>query len=153
MKSMVWIIVILGIFIVFAGTANAADPSSASSTSNLQLDEPTKQFFKKHRSLDSELIEAHRDLYRYNNPEYGQKNLNLEDLINQEGLARRAREEQETVEMKKKKTEEKIKVLQKSINDLQQELVKYYNGKVPQYVSDSWKTEDDYTAYVISKIK
>lgn len=145
-------IALVGLFLVPAGLAIAADPSGQPA-STLQLDDTTKDFFKKHRSLNSDLVQAHEDLYRYSNPDKFKKGLNLDDILNQEGVARQARKDQEILEVKKMKTEEKIRDIEKSIGTLFQDLVKYYKGNLPGYISDSWKTEDDYTAYRISKIK
>lgn len=151
MKHIIWMIAFIWLFMIPVGMAIAADPPKPASTP--QFDEMTKDFFKKHRNLNSDLVQAHEDLYRYSNPDNFAKGLNLDDILNQEGVARQAKKDHEALEIKKMKTEQKIRDIQKSIDTLYQDLIAYYKGKLPSYVSDSWKTEDDYTAYRISKIK
>ncbi len=48
------------------------------------FDETTTQYLKKFRSINSELVAAHQDLYRYNNPDKSNKGINLDEILNQE---------------------------------------------------------------------
>jgi len=120
---------------------------------NSKFDETTTQYLKKFRSINSELVAAHRELYRYNNPERTPKGINMADIMDQESTSREAREREQTVSGKKAGTEEKISKLQKDVENLKQDMLKHYNGKPPKHVSDAWQTEEGYTAYLISKYK
>lgn len=117
------------------------------------FDETTTQYLKKFRSLNSELVAAHRDLQKYSTPERDQKSISMADLLDQQSAANEARQQKQTKMTKKAGAEEKIGKLQKEIENLKLDLIKYYNGKLPKHVSDAWRTEEGYTAYLISRIK
>ncbi len=123
------------------------------STENSRFDEATTQYLKKQRSINSELVAAHRELYRYNNPERRPKGISMADIVDQESSSREAKKQEQAVNINKIKTEEKISGLQKDMDNLKQDMLKYYNGKLPKHVSDAWQTEEGYTSYLISKTK
>lgn len=157
------------LLIGFAGNALAADSKEnkagetqsksgpvtgeKASAENIKFDETTTQCLKKLRSINSELVAAHRELYNYNNPEKTTKGISMADILNQESASREAKEQEQTLRSKKARTEEKISNLQKDVEKLKQDLLKHYNGELPKHVSDAWQTEEGYTAYKISKIK
>ena len=169
MKNVLWVLMVFCMLIGFAGNTFAADSkgNKAGETKQgsgpareekapaegIMFDEATTQYLKKFRSINSELVDAHRELYKYNNPERTPQGINMGDILNQEGAAREAKEQQRATTNRKAETEEKIRSLQKDARDLKQELLKHYNGKLPKHVSDAWQTEEGYTAYKISRIK
>ncbi len=117
------------------------------------FDETAAQYLKKQRSINAELVAAHREVYKYNNPVRTPKGISMDDIVDQEGSARQAREEEQTARSKKASAEERITRLEKDIENLKQDLLKHYNGKLPKNVSDAWQTEEGYTAYLISRTK
>jgi len=123
------------------------------STETIKFDEATTQYLKKQRSINSELVASHRELYKYNNPEKTPKGISMADIIDQESSSRETRKQEQTVNIKKIQAEEKISSLQKDVESLKQDMLRYYNGKLPKHVSDAWQTEEGYTAYLISKTK
>ncbi len=169
MKNALWILLAFCLLIGFTGNAHAADSKEnkaeetgsnpvpvkgeKASAEGIGFDEKTAQYLKKLRSINSQLVDAHRELYKYNNPERAPQGINMGDILNQEGAAREAKEQKQATTNRKAETEEKIRSLQKDARDLKQELLRHYNGKLPKNVSDAWQTEEGYTAYKISKIK
>ncbi len=171
MKNTLFLLIIFGLLIgsagnMYAGDGDAGKSSDASSqnlvkeeklpaktsTGSSAFDETTTQCLKKFRSINSELVAAHQDLYRYNNPDKSNKGINLDGILNQDKDRDMITQEQIT-QNKKARAEEQISNLQKTAEDLKNNLIKHYNGNMPKNVSDAWKTEQEYTEYRISKIK
>ncbi len=165
MKNTLFGVIILGLLIGFTSNAPAEDrdpgksPDVKSSPAGEEktqaksnaFDETTTQYLKRFRSINSELVAAHRELYKYNNPDRSSKGINLGEILNQEGTVREARQEEQAVHVRKARTEEKISSLQKDAENLKMDLIKYYNGNLPKNVSDAWQNEQNYTEYLISK--
>ncbi|MBP1748284.1 MAG: hypothetical protein H6Q52_823 [Deltaproteobacteria bacterium] len=171
MKNTLFMLIIFGLLIGFTGNAPAWDGDAGksqdgkaspareekgsvkTSAGSNSFDETTTQYFKKFRSINSELVAAHQELYKYNNPDKSTKGLSLDEFLNQEGTVREMKTQGQITQNKKARTEEKISGLQKDAEDLKNDLIKYYKGKLPKNVSDAWKTEQDYTEYRIAKYK
>ncbi|MDD4197660.1 MAG: hypothetical protein PHT96_14820 [Syntrophorhabdaceae bacterium] len=135
------------------GAAREEKASARSTTGASQFDETTTQYLKKFRSINSELVAAHEELYRYNNPDRSSRGLSLEEILKQQGAASDRKMQEQMIENKKVKVEERISGLQKDAENLKADLARYHNGNVPKNVSDAWKTEQDFTEYRISKYK
>lgn len=170
MKNTLCLLIIFGLLIGFAGgvyawegdagrspdvkpVAGNGEKAPVKAAGSVQFDETTMQYLKKFRSINSELVGAHQELYRYNNPDLARKGLDLENILDQQGAARQLRTHEEIVREKKAKLEEKISSLQKDAEKLKTDLTRYHKGELPKNVSDAWKTEEDYTEYRISKYR
>jgi len=169
MKNVFRVLVIFCLLVGFAGNVPAADgtdkkPGDAGPASTAVkgsggpaagggFDETTTQYLKKQRSINSELVATHRELYKYNNPEKTPKGMSMADIVDQENATRQAREQEQATRNKKANAEEKIRQLEKDYENLKQDLLKHYNGKLPKNVSDAWQTEEGYAAYLISKTR
>ena len=163
MKNALWMLIIFCVLTGFEGNMHAADvkeeiksapiKDEKASTGTGKFDETTKQYLKKLRSLNAELVATHRELHNYNNPDKSTKGINMGDILNQESASREAKKQQQTVKTKKADAEERINNLQKDVANLKIDLIKYYNGKLPKNVSDALQTEENYTAYLISRNK
>lgn len=129
------------------GKAPAAKPASS------PFDETTAQYLKKFRAINSELVAACRELHRYNNPDKTAKGINLEDIVNQQGAVKEARRYEQEMQSKKASVEEKIGSLKKDAENLREDLVKYFHGNVPKNVFDAWQNEQNYTEFLISRIR
>ena len=132
-----------------AGDGKTPAAKSASSP----FDETTTQYLKKFRAINSELVAAHRELYRYNNPDKTTKGINLEEIVNQQGAIKEAQRQEQVMQSKKASVEEKISSLKKDAGNLREDLVKYYQGNLPKNVSDAWQNEQNYTEFLISRIR
>ena len=150
-------LIVFCLLIGSAGNTLAAESTPVkeekASAENSKFDETTTQYLKKFRSINSELVAAHRELYNYNHPDNTSPGIDMAEILNQKNASREAREHEQTIRDKKNKTEERIRVLQKDAENLKLDMLKYYNGKLPKHVSDAWKNEEGYTAYLISKNK
>lgn len=169
MKKIYRVLVVFCLVIGFAGTVWAADgadkkpagtgpaPTTVTGGSTPAagggFDEATTQYLKRQRSINSELVAAHREVYRYNNPDRTPKGMSITDIVDQESSARQAREQEQTARTRKADAEERIRRLEKDYQNLRQDLLKYYNGQLPKNVSDAWQTEEGYAAYLISRAK
>lgn len=169
MKNTWFTLLIFGFLIGLATCAHAWDgdvgksPDAKSSPvkeekapakkSTSAFDETTTQYLKKFRSINSALVAAHQDLYRYENPDKSTKGLDLRDVFSEDKLGREKKEQEQTAQNKKTMLEDKIKSLQKDAENLRADLEKHYKGNVPKNVADAWQTEQDYTDYRISKYK
>lgn len=170
MKNTLLLLIICGLLIgsagsLYAGEDGAGKPPDVKSSpvkeektpvkasGSAQFDETTTQYLKKFRGMNSELVAAHQELYRYNNPDRSTKGLNLENILDQQGAARDLRTQEDVIRARKVKLEEKINSLQRDAEKLRTDLTGYYKGKLPKNVSDAWKTEEDYTEYRISKYR
>jgi hypothetical protein len=169
MKNTWSILLIFGLLIGFATCVHAWDgdvgkspdakstPAKEDKTpakkSTSAFDETTTQYLKKFRSINSALVAAHQDLYRYENPDKSTRGIDLRDVLNEDKLGREKKEQEQSAQNKKAMLEEKIKSLQKDAENLRTDLEKYYKGNVPKNVADVWQTEQDYTDYRVSKYK
>lgn len=171
MKNTLFGLIVLGLLIGITSNATAGDkdpgkspdvkPSPVGqektpvkSSAGSAFDETATQYLKKFRSINSEIVAAHREIYKYNNPDLSNKGVNLGEIMkNQETMARDARQKEETLRDNKARAEEKITSLQKDAESLKVDLIKQYNGKLPKNVSDAWQTEQNYTEYLISKYR
>ena len=117
------------------------------------FDETTAQYFKKFRGINSGLVAAHEELYRIDNPDRSTRGLDMRDLFDEQKTGREKKEQERAAQNRKAVLEEKIKGLQKDTENLWADLERYYKGSVPKNVADTWKTEQDYTDYRISKYK
>ena len=166
MKNALWMLIAVCLLIGSAGDVRSADggdkkpeaspgpvkEETASADSN-KLDGAATQYLKKQRSINSELVAAYRELHRYNNPDKTSRGVNMADIVDQESALRETRRQEQATRNKKTETEERINSLQKDVENLKQDLLKHYNGKLPKHVSDAWQTEEGYAAYLISKHK
>lgn len=168
MKKALWMIIVFGLLIGFEADIFAQDttdkkPEDTKSnlvkeknvpTASGAFDETAKQYLAKLRSVDRELVDAHRALANYNNPQRNQNlGLPMDEILTSDGGAREKFAEKQTLRDKIARTEDKIKDLQKDVENLKLDALKHYNGKMPKNVSDAWKSEEDFTAYLISKTK
>jgi hypothetical protein len=169
MKNIFRVLIVFCLVIGFAGNVLAADSAdkkpgdtgpastaikgSGGSAAAGGFDETTTQYLKKQRSINSELVATHRELYKYNNPEKTPKGMSMADIVDQESSARQAKEQERATRNKKADAEEKIRKLEKDYENLKQDLLKHYNGQLPRNVSDAWQTEEGYAAYLISKTR
>lgn len=158
MKNILFFLVIFGLLAgigdnAFAWEANAGGKAPAESSTANGPDETAAQYLKKFRGINSDLVAAYEELNRYNNPDMSSRGINLDEILNQEGVVRDTRKHEQTIQSKKARVEEKINSLHKEAEGLNNDLVRHYNGKVPKKVSDAWKTENDYTEYRISKYR
>ncbi|OPY00092.1 MAG: hypothetical protein A4E60_02476 [Syntrophorhabdus sp. PtaB.Bin047] len=169
MMNVFRVLVILCLLMGFAGIVSAADgadkkpagtepaptavPGGSATVAGGGFDEATTQYLKKQRSINSELVAAHREVYKYNNPVKTPKGMSMADIVDQESSVREAREQEQTARNRKVDAEERIRKLEKDYQNLRQDLLKHYNGQLPKKVSDAWQTEEGYAAYLISKTK
>jgi len=169
MKNVFRVLVVLCLLIGFAAVVSGADgpdkkPGEAGPSSTAVkgsgapaagggFDETTTQCLKKQRSINSELVAAHREVYKYNNPVKTPKGMSMADIVDQESSGREAREQEQTARSRNAEAEERIRKLEKDYQNLRQDLLKHYNGQLPKNVSDAWQTEEGYAAYLISKAK
>jgi len=153
------ILILIAIFACLAGFAGSLPAwegntdKSPANTGTSPFDETTAQYLKKFRGINSELVAAYQELNRYNNPDRSTKGLSLEDFLDQQGVARELKTREQLLQDKKAGVETRISELQKTAENLKNDLIKYHNGKLPKNVSDAWKTEEDYTEYRISKLR
>lgn len=169
MMNVFRVLVILCLLMGFAGIVSAADgadkkpagtgpaptavPGGSAPAAGGGFDEATTQYLKKQRSINSELVAAHREVYKYNNPVKTPKGMSMADIVDQESSTRQAREQEEAARGRKADAEERIRKLEKDYENLKQELLKHHNGQLPKNVSNAWQTEEGYAAYLISKTK
>jgi hypothetical protein len=168
MKKALWMMIVFGLLIGFEADIFAQDTmdkkpeetksnpvkeSNASAASGA-FDETAKQYLAKLRSIDRELVDAHRALANYNNPQRNQNlGLPMDEILSSDGGSREKFAEKQTLQSNIARTEDKIKNLQRDVENLKLDVLKHYNGKMPKNVSDAWKSEEDFTAYLISKTK
>ncbi len=133
--------------------APATDGNVAAKKSASALDDVTTQSLKKFRSINSEMVAAHQEIYRIENPDRSTRGIDFRDVLNEEKVNREKKEQEQSAQGRKNMLEEKIKSLQKDADKLWADLEKHYKGNVPKNVADVWKTEQDYTDYRISKFK
>ncbi len=136
-----------------AGSPSDTKSKSGTASGSGMSDETTMQYFKKFRSINSELVAAHQELHKLNNPDLTSKGMNLEDIMNQGGAARDKQRQEDLLKAKKVQVEDKITNLLKDRENLKADLTKYYGGNLPPSVSSAWKTEEDYTEYRVSKYR
>lgn len=169
MKNVFRVLVIFCLLVGFAGTVSAADgadkkpgeagpaPTAVKGSGGPAgaggFDDTAAQYLKKQRSINSELVATHRELYKYNNPEKTPKGMSMADIVDQESSAREAKAQEQATRSKKASAEEKIRRLEKDYENLKQDMLKHYNGQLPKNVSDAWQTEEGYAAYLISKTR
>ena len=168
MKKALWMVIVFGLFIgleatIFAQDATDKKPEETKSSQVKEknasaasgaFDETAKQYLAKLRSIDKELVDAHRALANYNNPQRNQNlGLPMDEILTSDGGAREKFAEKQTLRNNIARTEDKIKSLQKDVENLKLDALKHYNGRMPKNVSDAWKSEEDFTAYLISKTK
>jgi len=169
MKNTWSTLLIFGLLIGFATCAHAWDSDAGKSPdvkpspvkeekapakkSTSAFDETTTQYLKKFRSINSALVSAHLELYRYENPDKSTKGIDFRDVLSEGQASREKKQQEQTVQNKKTTLEEKIKSLQKDAENLRTDLEKYYKGNVPKNVADAWQTEQDYTDYRVTKYK
>jgi hypothetical protein len=169
MKNVLRVFVVFCLLIGFAGALSAADsaekkpagtasgstavPGGSAPAAGGGFDEATTQYLKKQRSINSELVAAHREVYKYSNPVKTPKGMSMADIVDQESSTRQAREQEEAARGRKVDAEERIRKLEKDYENLKQELLKHHNGQLPKNVSNAWQTEEGYAAYLISKTK
>jgi hypothetical protein len=121
--------------------------------STAAYDEVTTQSLKKFRSINSELVAAHQEIYRLENPDKTTKGLDMRDLFDEQNINREKKQQEQSAQNKKNAAEEKIKSLQNDAEKLKTDLEKHYKGTLPKNVEDAWQTEQNYTDYRISKFK
>ena len=169
MKKTLQMLIVLCLLIGPAGNILAADdrdkkpeeerskstPAKAEKTSaeSNKFDEKTKEYLKKFRSLNAELLNAHRSLSNYNNLEKTQKSRAMTELQYRDTVSRELAEEGQTIINSRAKAEDRIRELQKNVEDLKNDLLKYYNGKLPKNVSEAWRTEEGFYNYQLSRIQ
>ena len=163
MKNALLALIVFFLFIGFEFNTYAADgkeeiksipvKEEKRTTETGKFDETTKQYLKKLRGLNAELVATHRELHNYNNPDKSTKGINMGDILNQESASRETKKQEQTLKSKKAEAEERISNLRKEVANLKIDLLKYYNGKLPKNVSDALQTEENYTAYLISRNK
>ncbi len=168
MKKALWMVIVFGLLIGFEANILAQDATDKkpeetksnqvkeknASAASGAFDETAKQYLAKLRSIDKELVDAHRALANYNNPQRNQNlGLPMDEILSSDGGSREKFAEKQTLRNNIARTEDKIKSLQKDIENLKLDAFKNYNGKMPKNVSDAWKSEEDFTAYLISKTK
>ncbi|MEN6318179.1 MAG: hypothetical protein ABFD82_05440 [Syntrophaceae bacterium] len=168
MKKALWMLIVFGLLIGFEADIFAQDTTDKkpdetksnavkeknASTASGAFDETATQYLAKLRSIDRELVDAHRALANYNNPQRNQNlGLPMDEILSSDGGSRGKFAEKQTLQSNIVRTEDKIKSLQKDVENLKLDVLKHYNGKMPKNVSDAWKSEEDFTAYLISKTK
>ncbi|MBP7527196.1 MAG: hypothetical protein KA801_04690 [Syntrophorhabdaceae bacterium] len=168
MKKALWMVIVFGLLIgfeanIFAQDATDKKPEETrsnpvreqnASAASGAFDETAKQYLAKLRSIDKELVDAHRALANYNNPQRNQNlGLPMDEILTSDGGAREKFAEKQTLRNNIARTEDKIKSLQKDVENLKLDALKHYNGRMPKNMSDAWKSEEDFTAYLISKTK
>lgn len=169
MKKTLQMLIVLCLLIGPTGIAFAADdkdkkpeetksqstPVKAEKTSaeSGKFDERTKEYLKKFRSLNAELLNAHRSLSNYNNLEKTQKSRVMTELQYRDTVSRGLAEEGQNIINGRAKTEDRIRELQQNVEDLKNDLIKYYNGKLPKNVSEAWRTEEGFYNYQLSRIQ
>jgi len=163
MKNTLWILVVFGLLMGPAVNSPAetrdgekgAGPAGEqkSSSESGKFDAATTQYLKKQRSINSDLVAAHRELYNYNNPDRSARGISMGNILDQENASREARQQEQATRGKKADAERRIDSLRKDLENLKADLLKHYNGTLPRPVSDAWQTEEGYATYLISKYR